>query len=481
MDPLDPDAELPAVELAITRHEATGDRIGTLVMNPGGPGASGLQNVWSLRSALPLPLQRAFDVVSWDPRGVGESIPIIRCSDTDPGDDDFIEACTSATGPLSAHLAAPYSVDDMESIRHALGDDLLDFVGYSYGSILGAMYAATYPGTVGAFVLDGATDPLVGTAAGPFEEGFPAFAADGRPAARARFIELCDATPRCLGNADTATALDEVSRSVAGLSTDLFAGSPDVVSSADWEQFFESVLGYAGDWELSATAFGDAIDGDGSALAALIAGDPTLAPDAPAADVDNFTAANFMIYCADFAELITDWTFCDALPDNELRLEPVSSVDVERPIVVLGTEHDPLTPGLNAPEFSAALGDAVHMIWDGVGHTVFPGWTRCIDDPVVDHLLGGSAPVDGTRCGFLEGLDGDAALGDELFGHQEWDSEGWVSSALTSRGIAADAAPCLARAIVTAEPGDDRATSHVILDVRSEAAETAQTAADEAC
>ena len=123
---------------------------------------------------MPSDVLRAYDIVSWDPRGIGSSTPAIDCGpDPDPNSDDFMQACADGTGELGAFLSAPYSSADLEAIRVALGEDRLDYLGYSYGTIIGARYAADLPERVGHFVLDGTTDPLVGGDDGVVEDGFP--------------------------------------------------------------------------------------------------------------------------------------------------------------------------------------------------------------------------------------------------------------------------------------------------------------------
>ena len=148
MDPFD-DANVGDVELALTRHPATGDRLGAILLNPGGPGGAGLPLAWGVRNEMSAALLRGFDIVSWDPRGIGQSSPMIDCDDdVPPGDVDFIDRCVELTGPLSAFLAAPYSAADMEAIRIALGEDQLDYLGYSYGALLGSTYASAHPDRV---------------------------------------------------------------------------------------------------------------------------------------------------------------------------------------------------------------------------------------------------------------------------------------------------------------------------------------------
>ncbi len=114
----------------------------------------------------------------------------------------------------------------------ALGEDRLDYLGYSYGTIIGATYAADQPDRVASFVLDGATDPLVGGPDGVADDGFPYYAADGTHGALDRFIELCDQSEACPGD-DTRSAIDELRSAADELPTDDFAGEPTAVDDDD--------------------------------------------------------------------------------------------------------------------------------------------------------------------------------------------------------------------------------------------------------
>lgn len=482
MDPFDPAADLPTVTLALTRHPATGARRGTLVLNPGGPGGSGLDAAWGLRSGMPADMLRAYDIVSWDPRGIGASTPPIDCGD-DPDVDspEFMADCALHTGDLAAYLAGPYSAADLAAIHGALGEDRLDYLGYSYGTIIGATFAADHPDQVGHFVLDGATDPLVGGPDGTTDGGFPYYANDGVEAALDRFIELCDQSDACLTDEDTRSVLDELRPGAEALPTDDFAGEPNAVDPDTFDGLIRSALTYAGDWPLLATALGDARDGDASALAAFAADDGTLPPadeEAEASPGPSFQVANLVIYCADFAAEVEGSGFCDPLPRNEHTIEPIRPVDVERPILVIGTEYDPLTPGYHADEFAHALEDAVHVIWEGVGHTAFPTSSSCIDRIVADQFLDGPVAEDGRHCPFEDGVTDDAELADDLFVHDRGSAANWVGNVLEMRGEDADVATCVGGEIAQT---DDRTISHVILDVTSAAATDALTAAHSVC
>ena len=482
MDPFDSSAD-DTVDLALTRHAATGDRRGSLLINPGGPGGSGVEFAWGIRSAFPIEILRAFDIVSWDPRGVANSVPAISCGDNPDISDDFLmEACADATGPLAVHLAAPYSASDMEAIRVALGELRLDYLGYSYGATLGAAYAAQYPDTVGRFVLDGATDPLIGSADGYFEDGFPYYAADGIPGAIRRFSELCDASDRCVLGADSEAVLDELVARIGALPTDDFAGSPDVVDDDAYAELIASSMSYSGDWELLATGVADASEGDASALASLISTDAAISSDALDEPAEPFEIANIVIYCADFRHVIDDWSYCDSIPVNEEMLAPVEAVEVATTILVIGTEFDPLTPGQHAPVFAEALESAVDIVWNGVGHTAFPAPTDCINDAVVRQLLDGVQPVDGLECPFLDQAGRDPSneeLGDILFGHGDVESERLLVSVFEfGMGLDADSAQCAAGRV---NQLGDQTISHVVLAVTSTAADAAIGEALAAC
>ncbi|QBI55625.1 alpha/beta hydrolase [Streptomonospora litoralis] len=179
--PLDrgPGAGGRTVELAISRVTARAERTGVLVVNPGGPGSPG--RVWASRTAAALPadLRDHYDVVAFDPRGTGTSTPAVSCDpayfraprpDTVPGGPgesarlveraaDYAAACADSTGALLGHMTTADSAADVDALRAALGADRIDYLGYSYGSLLGAVYATRYPERVRRLVLDSVVHP----------------------------------------------------------------------------------------------------------------------------------------------------------------------------------------------------------------------------------------------------------------------------------------------------------------------------------
>ena len=170
------------IKLALARVPAKkpDERIGSLLINPGGPGAPGTDFANPVAAQLPASITDHFDIVGWDPRGTGSSSPVdcgkkldyLFNADTAPDDaaeraelehasERFASECQARSGALLSHIASADTVQDMDRIRAALGDKKLTYAGFSYGTYLGALYAARYPENVRALLLDGAIDPAV--------------------------------------------------------------------------------------------------------------------------------------------------------------------------------------------------------------------------------------------------------------------------------------------------------------------------------
>ncbi|MEV0681108.1 alpha/beta hydrolase [Actinosynnema sp. NPDC050436] len=195
------------IRIGLLRRPATGDRIGSLLINPGGPGASGMSAAAGLSAQVAKSsLGERFDLVGFDPRGIGSSQPQVRCLSDDERDTDrldvdidtspagiaqteaenkaYAEKCAATTGAdVLANVGTRDVVRDLDVMRSALGDEKLTYLGYSYGTHIGAGYAAAFPANVRALVLDGAVDPtqnqvesLIAQAAG-FQKAFDAFSA----------------------------------------------------------------------------------------------------------------------------------------------------------------------------------------------------------------------------------------------------------------------------------------------------------------
>lgn len=477
LDHADPASEEIAVALTRPVLEPGDDRR-PLVMNPGGPGASGVELAWYLADLLPPELLDTYYPVGWDPRGVGRSVPAIDCGPFDPIDVPDADECIASSGALLAQVGAADAALDLESVRDAVGVDRLDYLGFSYGTALGAVYAMAHPDRVGRFVLDGSIDPTAGDPAGELAaDGVPDYAGDEIDAAIGRFHELCDASALCAAGPDSKALVDDLEGSIRDLTTADFPGGPSRLNRLDLEDVMIGITYDPWSWGLVGDALRDAADGNASTLAALasylLQGYPV--QDLPGDDpLVDFGAAHLAIYCADFSHIEGVWG-CDGMPDAD-PLPVITAVDVAEPIVVVGTAHDPSTPGRHAIEMAGALGDAVAITWDGVGHTAFPV-TPCLDDAVVAYLVDGVVPDQGLVCPFMDGMPTDGEIGDHLFDYQSSWVRPWLEDVLVAEGAGGDGR-CLARELAGA---DHRVLTHLLLGVQSPAANEATAAAEAAC
>ncbi len=409
------------------------DRIGSLVVNPGGPGASGVDTAIGLSLSLPLEILARFDIVGFDPRGVGFSAPVECLSDSFKDElnaaeptprsaqeiDDALDlsveigdVCEAKYGDDLGNFNTTYTARDLDRLREALGDEQLTYLGYSYGTTLGSTYAELFPDRVRALVLDGAVDPseddlasAEGQAAG-FEQAFDAFAADciaqggGCPAApdpRGLVYQLLDQAE-----------VSPIPSSGPGgrIATDglVFTG----VLGALYSQSA---------WPRLAQGLADARGGDSAAILALADGYSRRRADG---SYPNLTDANIAINCGDSDQTFTrnevigyigEWDiryplFGAALASGlftcsawQARRVPLPARDAagSAPILVVGTEGDPATPYEGAVTMADQLEAGVLLTWEGEGHTAFPQ-TSCITDAVVGYLIDLVVPPDGTTC-----------------------------------------------------------------------------------
>ena len=219
------------VAVARASRAKSDQRIGSLLVNPGGPGASGLDIVGYIASNLPKSITDRFDVVAWDPRGSGKSAPV-NCGneldsrfavDTAPDNPSelaaleaaakqFVDACVKNTGDRLRHISTADTVADLDDLRIALGDDRLSYLGLSYGTYIGGLYAMTYPTHVRALVLDGALDPTLSA------EDVSVQQAKGFDDSLTEFFRWCRSRTSCTFHrqGDPAQAYDALVRRIDG-------------------------------------------------------------------------------------------------------------------------------------------------------------------------------------------------------------------------------------------------------------------------
>ncbi|HSV65068.1 MAG TPA: alpha/beta hydrolase [Mycobacteriales bacterium] len=410
------------------------DRIGSLVINPGGPGGSGVEAAIGLALQLPEAVLRRFDLVGFDPRGVGLSEPVTCISgalkdestaaDPDARDDAAYAAqkalaqrvadgCYARYGAGLARFNTTATARDLDLLRQALGDAKLSYLGYSYGTLIGSVYATLYPNRIRSFVLDGAVDPTAderGNAeaqARGFEDAFAEFAKDcaGKGAACPLGADPRGFLTRLLAKARTAP----IASAQAGESRKATAGNVLLAAVA--------ALYDKDDWPKLTTALADADRGNAAGVLAL---DDEYNQRSADGKFSNILDANVTINCADSAKRLTDATIKATItawrakyplfgPPLAVGLitcqlwkaprEPLPTVRAPSApaILVVGTRHDPATPYASAQRLTRALGHAVLLTWEGNGHTAYPK-TPCVTNAVNAYLIAGTVPPPSDVC-----------------------------------------------------------------------------------
>ncbi|WP_454049733.1 alpha/beta hydrolase [Cellulomonas sp. Marseille-Q8402] len=435
LDYAEPDGD--TIEIAVSRHVAAGDRLGSLLINPGGPGSSGIDALSSI--ALPrfgAEVVDRYDLVGFDPRGVAASTPVtcvdgpemdrITATDFDYATDEGIaaaeaafgklgDACLTNTGPVLEHVDTVSAAKDMDVLRAVLGDEQLNYVGYSYGTQLGATYAALFPQQVGRLVLDGALDPTLSTQelsegqAGGFENALRAYVTDCQAGADCPLSGSVDD-----GLAQVKSVLDRARRSPLPTGTDRPLTGSLAFSGIALPLYDEA------SWSYLTMGLGAALQGDGSVLLQLA--DLYYDRNADGTYSSNSTQAFWAIGCADDrgttdpAEMRAQaaaieqvaptvgyffgygGAICAEWPVPEAGGLDDYSAEGAAPIVVVGTTNDPATPYQWAESLAETLDSGTLLTYEGEGHTAYGRSNACIADAVDAYLLDGTVPADGTRC-----------------------------------------------------------------------------------
>jgi pimeloyl-ACP methyl ester carboxylesterase len=424
------------VSLLRVRSATQKNRIGSLILNPGGPGGSGVDIAVYLSygeklGGLPTAITDRFDIVGFDPRGVGRSSPVKCISDTDQdasfaADPDpvsqaeFDQAAALArkvgsacqrkyTGQLR-NFSTEQAARDLDAIRAAVGDDKLSYLGFSYGTLLGATYAQLFPTKVRALVLDGAVDPKQGFVAGSESQ------AKGFERAFTNFTEWCQRTPaKCPISADARKAVTDA---IATGDTSPVTGKDGRKVTDGWVflALISSLYTERG-WEQLAKGIDGLAKGDATGILALA---DEYADRDSRGRYTNLFDANTAVNCADIEgappvaeirKLQASWRvkypiFGPALAVGMLPCTfwpgerdpyPVGQAKGAPPIVVVGTTGDPATPYENTARLARMLGVGTVLTWEGEGHTAYPS-TPCIVAAVDAYLIDLTVPKAGLRC-----------------------------------------------------------------------------------
>ena len=429
------------IELAVVKVPAkrASKRIGSLVVNPGGPGGSGVDYARAADFIVGKGVRQAYDVVGFDPRGVGRSAPIDCVTDSeldtflgsDPTPDDaaeeqafaatakgFADSCAATAGPLLGHVSTVDAARDMDVLRATLGEEKLTYLGKSYGTYLGTVYAGLFPTNVGRMVLDGVVAPDLTPAELNLGQ------AKGFELATRQWAAYCVEEGDCpLGG-----SVDEV---MNGLRT--FLGSVDSsplpktgdnavpVLTEGWASLGIAAAMYdQGQWRTLVDAMTEAQTGDGTSLMQLANQYADRNPGGQYAG--NIMEVIYAVNCLDkpdgddvaerarladeaVAEAPTWGPFLmwSSLPCGFWPVEPTGapktiSADGAAPIVVIGTTRDPATPYEWAVRLRDQLADASLITFDGDGHTAYTRSNDCVDDAVDEFYLEGTVPEDGLSC-----------------------------------------------------------------------------------
>jgi len=427
------------VSLAVSRHSATGQALGSLLVNPGGPGASGYEFVLdSVDVAVSEVLRESFDVIGWDPRGVNFSSPV-SCAATDAELDYFFfgeleaqpdtpewdaellaesirfgQECQANTGELLEFVDTLSTVRDLDFLRHLVADEQLNYLGYSYGTLIGALYIDTFPEKVGRMVLDGPVDPgasqfdLVVNQHRGFEEALEAYLVE------------CDLTNSC----PFAGSLEQRLRGVSDLYDEL---EQNPLRHADGRLIDDGMLRTAmvttlyaqSSWPFLTRMFDELQEGvtdtaiflvdfyydreggvyQNNSMEAFIAincldypveSDPRVLE----AQADQLReAAPYTARPSGDGDLVCmNWPYPPKLNKGPVRGEGAN------PVVILGTTGDPATPYNWSVSLNEQLENSVLLTLVGEGHLAYDERVTCINDPVDTYFVTGDLPEDGITC-----------------------------------------------------------------------------------
>ena len=414
--------------IQVNRLAATGDRVGSLVLNPGGPGGSGLQYVQAAEYVTSDALRSSFDIVGFDPRGVGASSPIDCLTDKETdeyvaadGSPDtaqeieqsvalaktFAQGCATLSADLYAFVDTVSAARDIDVLRALLGDEKLNWLGKSYGTFLGATYAELFPENVGRMLLDGAIDPALSNQEVSLGQAL------GFEDALLRFANDCPSNDDCPLANGGALGVKQVAEFLA----ELDAKSAVLEDGREFTQAM-GLIGVVGSlyskeqgWPELRLALASAFDGDMSRLADSVDFYTDRNPDGTFASNANDVIA--AVNCLDRPDSLTPEEAVDVAAEWE-RKSPVFGTylawgnigckywqtpatgkshkivaEGSPTILVVGTTHDPATPYVWAESLASQLSQGVLLTFDGDGHTAYYQGSACVDAAVDGYFLTG--------------------------------------------------------------------------------------------
>jgi len=432
-----PDGDV--AQIAMIRIKATGQKIGSLVINPGGPGESGIEAATSMANTLPSSVRERFDLVGFDPRGVANSAPAVWCNSdadndrlradptveyTQEGVDhiekenkEFAQRCLDKMGKeFLANSGTANVAKDLDAIRAGIGDEKLTYLGYSYGTRIGALYAEAYPDKVRAMILDGAVDPNADQIeeeirqAAAFQKAFDNFAAD------------CASSPDCPLGPDPAKAVD-VYKSLVDPLVEHPAKTRDPRGLAYSDAIVGTILPLYSPslWRHLTQALSELKEGKGDTMLAMA--DLYMGRDSKG-HYNNSTDVRVAVNCMDkphitdrakvvdedrrtreAAPFMSYGKFTGLAPLDACAFWPVPATGDQHeinvkglpPILVVSTTNDPATPYKAGVDLAQQLGGTL-VTFEGTQHTVVFQGNTCIDDIAARYLVDVAVPPPNTRC-----------------------------------------------------------------------------------
>jgi pimeloyl-ACP methyl ester carboxylesterase len=425
------------IELSVLRAPSTkpDQRLGSLVVNPGGPGGSGIEYAARGSSYWGKELRAAFDIVGVDPRGVGESSPLscvtdgqlddLLASDPDPDTPaevqadhtlmkSFFDGCMRGDAALATHVGTVEAAKDLDILRAALGEPKLTYFGASYGTFLGGTYADLFPQNVGRLVLDGAIDPSTSSV------DMSLVQAEGFETALRAYVEACVAEGDCYLGDSVDAGIERIQQFLAELDDQPLPGAGDRELTEGLGLYGIIVPLYNRDyWPILDVALEAGLRGSGKELLSLADAYTSRGPDGY---TDNAFQMLPVVNCLDYSDAISDAEIEALIPRFE-KASPtfgrIFAADLgacadwshssgrdgatlnakgSAPILVVGTTRDPATPLRWAEGLAGQLDNAVLVKRDGDGHTAYHAGNTCVDETIEAYLVSGVVPKDTVSC-----------------------------------------------------------------------------------
>ncbi len=430
----DPSGQTISLELVKIHYGDSPAPKGDLLVNPGGPGASGNEFALSYTASVPLTLLQNFDLIGFDPRGVGASSPVSCLSDSqkdtiNAASPDFrttagfdqakataamiATSCSSKYGSSLPYYDTVNTARDMDQIRQAVGDAQMNYLGFSYGTELGSIYAHLFPKVVRVMVLDGAVNPLT--------SDITAFAdqLQGFESSFDQFASYCKTHSPCssLGDPRSAVYALQAKAKASPIPTSTAGDSRKATFSLVTTGVLQALYSESS-WPTLASALIQAKKGDSAGLLALA---DTYNERYEGGQYSNIADANTAISCNDSkvgptdAEIRTTgeqwvtrfpifglWSVPSLFTCQQWQktrtVPPLPTATTTTKVLVVGNIHDPATPYQGAIDLTKTMGSAELLSWDGEGHTSFGEGSSCVDGYVEKYLIDSTLPPESKTC-----------------------------------------------------------------------------------